>query len=336
MKKAGIRPPRDLVNALRRERSFVLLSHERPDGDSIGCQLALARALRKLGRRVAVVNPDPVPDRFRFLPGAEKIRAPGRLAFRPAAAVVLDSPLPRRLGPAVSLLEAASVSVNIDHHVSNLGFGDYNWVDNGLSSTGEMIYHLLPELGVALDRPLALCLYVALLTDMGKFQFMVNPSSGERVLRLAADLVSTGLVPYRIYKSVYNHSAEEMMLLRRVLKTLDFAASGRIAYLVLKRRVLQDLEAGESEIEGLVAYPRDIRGVLVALTFTEKKGAVKVSFRSKEPSRIDVNRIAAAFGGGGHPAAAGATVSGELPAVRARILKAVKKELDQAERSGKK
>ncbi len=332
--KTKIKPPPGLAPALREVDRVVILSHERPDGDSIGSQLALASALKTSRRRVAIVNPDPVPERFRFLPGADRILTPDRpLPFAPAAAVIIDSPLLARLGKARPVADAAAVKFNIDHHVSNTRYGDYNWVDTGLSSVGEMIYHLLPSLGVKLTRPIALCLYVALLTDMGKFQFMVTPSSGARVLRLAAELVSAGLVPYEIYKRVYNHSASELVLLRRVLRTLGFSASGRIAYLDVRKRTLRGFRAGDSELEGLIAYPRDIRGVLVALTFAERSGAVKVSFRSKEPGRIDVNRIASAFGGGGHPAAAGALIAGDLESVRARILKAVKKELVAAEKS---
>jgi len=329
--KMKIKIPRGLVGALGRYRSFLIASHVRPDGDSIGSQLALALVLGKLGKRVVIRNPDPVPKSFLFLPGAGRIGAPGPLPFPPEAALILDSPLTDRLGEVKSCLASIPVWINIDHHVSNVNFGDFNWVNLKVSSVGEMVYRLLPELGVKLTRPLALCLYVAVLTDMGRFQFMVTPAAGERVFRLAAELTATGLVPYEIYKRIYNyHSAEELALLSRVLKTLSFADAGRIACLDLKKSLLRRYRLSDAETENFVAYPRDIRGVKVAVLFTEMDGAVKVSLRSKESPRIDVNRVAARFGGGGHPAAAGALVSGTLEPVRARVLRAVKGEIAAA------
>lgn len=321
--------PREIIEVIRKHSLFLITSHIRPDGDAVGSLLALDQMLKKLGKRRVIQNESSIPPNFSFLPGAEKIRPYGELPFLPEVALILDSPSPERLGEVKKHLSRIPVLVNIDHHVSNEGFAQINWVEGKSSSVGEMIFHLLPHLGLKLTRPLALCLYVALLTDMGKFQFMVTPAAGVRVLNLAAELVKTGLVPYEIYKRVYNiYSPDQIRLLAEVLRHIRFASDNQIAYLTVTRDMLKRYGKTEDTNDDLIAYPRDISSTRVAMLFTEKEGSIKVSFRSKEPGLIDVNLIAAQFGGGGHRAAAGADIPGELKTVRSKILRAVEKKLD--------
>ncbi len=313
------------------ERSrFLITSHLRPDGDAIGSQLALAAILEELGKETVIQNQAPVPENFAFLPGAGRIAPFGELPFSPDAAVILDSPRPGRVGKIEKHLPAAGKLVNIDHHISNSGYGDVSWVEPESSSVGEMIYHLLRPLGVKLTRAIALPIYVAILTDMGKFQYMVTPESGARIFRLAGRLVETGLVPYEIYKQVYNlYSADPLKFLGEALSTLEYAAGGQIAFIRVSREMLIRHGDGFDVTENLISYPRDIISTRVALLFTELAGGgVKVSFRSKEPDRIDVNRIASRFGGGGHPAAAGAELAGDLDRAISRVVSAVEEYLD--------
>lgn len=284
--------------------------------------------MRILGKKAAIQNQSPVPVNFRFLPGADLIKTYGPLSFKPRVALVLDSPSPNRAGEVAKHLETIPVLVNIDHHVSNADYGHFRWVDPASSSVGEMLFHLLPALGVELTRPIALCLYVAVLTDLGKFQFMVTPDSGVRVLKLVIKLIGTGLVPYEIYKKVYNYySIAPLKLLGEALRTLRFAAGGRIAYLDITGKMQERWGGDYDSTDNLISFPRDLRATRVAIVFTELPGRIKVSFRSKEPALIDVNRIASVFGGGGHPAAAGAEVPGSLKTVRSKVLSMVRKEL---------
>jgi len=322
--------PRKIVDVIRGHSLFLVTSHIRPDGDAVGSLLALDHILKKMGKRSVIQIDGQVPPNFKFLPGSENIRSYGDLPFLPEVALILDSPSAPRLGRVKRHLPEIHLLVNIDHHVSNQGFAGINWVNEKSSSVGEMLFHLLNPLGLKLTRPLALCLYVALLTDMGKFQFMVTPAGGVRVLHLAAELVETGLVPYEIYKKVYNiYSPVQIKLLAEVLGTIRFAADKQISYLTLSRDILKRYGGAEDTNDDLIAYPRDIVSTRVAMLFTEKEGSVKVSFRSKEPDLIDVNLIASGFGGGGHPAAAGADIPGDLKTVRQRVLGAVEKKLDQ-------
>ncbi len=326
-----LKVPAGLVKALLAKRSFLITTHVRPDGDAIGSQLALYHALRKLGKKVVLRNHSPVPANFRFLPGSPRIETKGPLPFQPEAAIVLDAPSPGRVGKIEEELKKVPILFNIDHHVSNTRYGKFNWVSPQSSSVGEMIFHLLPKLRVKLSRPIALCLYTAILTDMGKFQFMVTPESGVRIFKLLAELVETGLIPYEIYKKVYNlYSTAPLKLLGEALTTLRFSAGGQIAYLDVTRKMQERWGERDDNADHLISFPRDLITVRVAVLFTELSGGrVKVSFRSKEPDQIDVNKIASGFGGGGHPAAAGAELQGSLRAVHSKVLSAVRKELKQ-------
>lgn len=320
--------PPALVAALRSRRSFLVSSHLRPDGDAIGTQLALRLILLALGKRVVVQDHSPVPVNFHFLPGARLIRPFGPLPFRPEAALIVDAPSPHRLGKVREHLPAIPLVINVDHHVSNEYFGGINWVEPKSSSVGEMVHALVRALGLPLSRPVALCLYVALLTDMGKFQFMVTPESGARIFRLAAELTATGLVPYEIYKLVYNlYSNDQLKLLGEALRTLAFAAGGQIACMSVTEEMVRRYGISDDNTDGLISQPRDLRSTRVAILFTESDGKVKVSLRSKEPRRLNMNRVASRFGGGGHPAAAGAEVEGSLAHVRPLVLKAVEEEI---------
>jgi len=324
--------PPSLVAALRSRRSFLISSHLRPDGDAIGSQLALRLILRALGKRVVIQDHSPVPVNFRFLPGAGRVRPFGALPFRPEAALIVDAPSPHRLGRVLEHLSGIPLIINVDHHVSNEYFGGINWVEAKSSSVGEMICALPRALGLPLSRPVALCLYVALLTDMGKFQFMVTPESGARIFRLAASLTATGLVPYEIYKLVYNlYSNNQLKLLGEALNTLSFAAGGQIAHMSVTAAMVKKYGISDDNTDGLISQPRDLRSTRVAILFTESDGKIKVSLRSKEPRRLNMNRVASRFGGGGHPAAAGAEVAGSLSHVRPLVLRAVEEELRRSQ-----
>ncbi len=325
--------PPALIDLFLAHSRFLITSHRRPDGDAVGSQLALAGILQGLGKETVIQNEDPVPENFSFLPGAETILPFGELPFSPEVAVVIDAPRPGRVGVIERHLSRAGRLVNIDHHVSNSGYGDVFWVEPESSSVGEMIYHLVSPLGGELSVPIALAIYVAVLTDMGKFQYMVTPASGARVFRLAAELVETGLVPYEIYKKVYNlYSVLPLKFLAEALSTLEFAADGQVAFLRVGREMLERYGDGSDVTENLISYPRDIISTRVALLFTELAGGgVKVSFRSKEPELIDVNRLASRFGGGGHPAAAGAELAEDLDQAVLLVLAAVEEYLKNLE-----
>ncbi len=304
--------------ALRGHQSFALLSHVRPDGDAIGCQVALAASLAALGKRVVCLNEDGLPDNLAFLHGAERIARPhGPVDVE--VAVALDTATRPRLGQAVlDAVASANLLINIDHHVSNNCFGDLNLVDPTSPATGAMLYELLVAEGLALPPAARDALYVAISTDTGSFQY---PSTTARTHEIAADLVRRGLEVGRINSLTYDsHPLRRLTLMRALLDTLELRCDGRIADWRLTAATRRELGVQPEDSEGLIDTIRAIRGVVAALFFEElDDGRVRVSMRSKD-RRVDVCRVAQRFGGGGHPLAAGIRMPGPLADARAAVL----------------
>lgn len=303
-------------------RAVLLLNHVSPDGDCLGSTLALARALWAHGKRAVVASADGVPDMYRFLPGADRIVtdvAPGD-AF--GAVVFMECSTPDRAGGLAARAAAVPLSINIDHHVSNAGYGDLVLYDPGAAAVGELVTPIVAALG-PIDPDTATCLLTALLTDTGSFRYAsVTP----RTLRIAADLVQAGASPAHVFTRVYeNRPAAAMRLLGLALSRLALSPDGRIAWTAVTQEMLRESGAPMEESEGIVGWLRAMAGVHAALLFKEEPDGIHVSLRGGPGVRAHV--IAEAFGGGGHAAAAGFTAAGPLPDVVRRTLTAVEREL---------
>lgn len=317
----------EIAAELTKAKEVVVASHRLPDGDCVGSTLALARALAQLGARVAAVIGDPVPDMYSFLPGSEEVLLPNQVAFLPSLLIVVDCTDLERVEEGFSFWrEKVQRIINIDHHVSNTFFGDLNFVDAGAAATGELIYTILKEIdGICIDNAIATALYTALVTDTGSFQF---ENCQSRTLRLAAELVDLGADLTLIRENLWeNKPLLSIRLLAEVLPTLSLAYEGKVAWLVVKQEVMERLGAKGEHAEGLVNYPRSIAGVEVGAVFRElEPGVIKVALRSKK--RLDVNEVAALFGGGGHKRAAGCLIRGSLEEVVNQVIKAVGERLN--------
>jgi len=303
-------------------KEVVVASHRLPDGDCIGSALALTRALGQMGARVVAVIGDPVPEMYSFLPGSGDILLPHQVTFVPPLLVVVDCTDLERVAEGFgSWRKKVERIINIDHHVSNTFFGDLNYVDEEAAATGELIYAVLKEMGgICLDSAIATALYTALVTDTGSFQF---ENCRARTLRLAADLVDLGADLPLIREYLWeNKPLLAIRLLAEVLPTLSLAYGGKVAWLVVKREVMDRLGAKGEHAEGLVNYPRSIAGVEVGVVFRElEPGVVKVALRSKK--QVDVNEVAALFGGGGHKRAAGCLIRSSIEEAVEQVIKAV-------------
>lgn len=315
------------LQVLRSGRSFALLLHVRPDGDSVGSSLALGLGLKKLGKEVLFLRADEMPENLRFLleaSGEDFLfweEARGRFFD---VAVCLDCSDPRRVGPAEEILGLARTVVNIDHHLSNARFGDVSWVDPGASAAGEMVFRLLKELRVRLDYPIALAIYTSLVTDTGSFRY--ENTSPEAHL-LAGELIGLGVRPEEVARKIWEEKPlSSFRLLCRALERMEVLEKGRVALIALSREDYEDTGAGPWESEGVVNYGRMVRGVEAAFLLSEEEsGEVRVSIRTRAP--LDASRLAARLGGGGHARAAGCTLPGSLSGVRARVLEAVREAL---------
>ena len=293
----------EAVRFLQQHDDLMLIAHISPDGDTLGSSLALYCALVRLGKRVQVVCADPVPAVYRVCSHAEVVRTP-RQAVRAEAVVAVDCADLARTGACQPLFERAAYTLCIDHHGTNTGFAQVNWIMES-GATGELIYQLLCAMDVAVDSEIASLLYVALASDTGNFAYSNTTSQS---FRIAAALLETGMdLPEwnrRIFRTIPYRKA---LLQARTVQGCQLYENGRIAVAAMTLDDLASCGATEEDSEGLIDMLRDIETVeIAALARESADGAVRVSLRGKR--RADVCRIAVQFGGGGHRLAAGCTL----------------------------
>jgi bifunctional oligoribonuclease and PAP phosphatase NrnA len=263
-------------------------------------------------------GPHPAPGALGFLPGVERYRVLPSVAGPLDVAVLTDCPNPGRTEGLIDQTKAAaSVVVNIDHHPDNRRYGSLNWIDTNAAATGEMVYRLLVALGLPLTPGIATNLYTAIHTDTGSFRYSnVTPET----FRIAAELVAAGAEPAVVSGALYERRAtDSLRWLGESLARVQVSDDGQVAWLALPNGAVPETFI---ESEELVNYPRSIASVRVACLLRERGDTVKVSLRAK--GDVNVNRIAARFGGGGHPNAAGFTVPGTLEPVTRDVLAAVR------------
>jgi len=312
----------DILRFIAENERFVITSHARPDGDSIGSALALAVGLEGLGKTADVFGVDPHPRPFVGLPAIDKIRVTNRVEGPYDGLLVLECNDLKR--PGLEGLDQYFV-VNIDHHLGTDPYGDLNWVDSSVSALGEMIYHLLLAVGAPITPEIATYLYVAIFTDTGSFQ---HSNTSAKTFSIVAELVHLGASPSGVAQSIHMTQPEERIkLLGRLLNTLEIHPSGKIASINLTQQMLEETGASPNDIEGMVNYPLSINGVEMAAFFRQEPGgSFRVSLRSKDLH--DVSAVARLLGGGGHKNAAGLTVEGNLEEAAGQVIGELQKLLD--------
>lgn len=314
-----------IIEVLRGSETVCIVGHVRPDGDCVGSQLGLALALEHAGKSVTVWNQDPIPDKLRFLDTDRRLRRP-QSGRHFDVVVAVDCASKERLGTVAGHIENRGILVNIDHHASNDRYGDINWVSPREPSSGELIHDLCRWAGWKITSAIANCLFTAVSTDTGSFQYA---STTPDTLRTAADLVEDGASLSRICEEVYqSFPLTRVKLLRHVFNRFHLVHTNRTAYFWLKKADYTRTGASTEESEGLIDHIRAIEGVVVAVVFEEiQPELTRLSLRSKD-EKVNVNEIAGLFGGGGHKAAAGARVSGKPLSVQRRVLNAIRRALD--------
>ncbi len=319
---------REIAEVIRTNNTFVVMSHVRPDGDALGCQLAMAICLRQAGKKVKVWNQDGMLDKYRFLPYSELVTLPPDKPELFDVAFALDTATHERLGKnCLQAIERANVLVNIDHHISNNGYGDLAYIDSTAPATGQILYELIRGEGLPFTYEIADNLFVAISTDTGSFQY---PSTSARSFEIAGELIKAGVDVGKISQQIYeNYPRRRIELLRALLNVLKVSCNGRVASFCLTTEMARQTGARPEDNEGLIDYIRAIEGVVVAVFIEEiSDGKVRLSMRSKDP-KINVSKICGQFGGGGHVLAAGAAVSGDLASVQEKVLNTIYDEFDQ-------
>ena len=316
-----------ILDVISRNKTFFITSHIQPDGDSFGSELALASYLESIGKEVYIAMVDPLPFIYQFLPGSEKIKVEKKVKKVFDVAFILDCTSEHRIGGIIDLKKQAKIVVDIDHHINSSRFGDINFVSHRFSAVAEQIYYLLKEArsasGTKLTFKEALCIYVGILTETGRFQ---ESNTTPQVFSIASKLLKLGISPKEISGYIYeNKTFQRQKLLGIVLSTLRFNSISKIATLEINEAMYRRTGTGEQDTEDFINYASMISGVKVAILFKEQKHNIKVSFRSK--SEIDVRKIAAFFKGGGHTKAAGCKIKGKLKEVKKQVLDVVKKSM---------
>ncbi len=295
--------------------SFLVTTHEGPDGDAVGSSLALCCYLKRLGKDVTVYFSDPVPDLYAFLPMADSVVH--AIPDRPFdVCFVLDVGEFRRAGEELGSFSKVGKFINIDHHLLCDQFGAINLIDAEAAATGVLIHRIIRGAGHEIDYDTALCIYTAVITDTGSFRYSnANPEA----FAVAGEMVACGVNAWFVSERLYESQPRQRLeLLALALATLTVSPRGDVASVTVTLDMYEKTGTNAELTDGFVNYPRSIRGVEVAVFFREvKPGLFKAGFRSK--GKVNVAALAAEFGGGGHHNAAGCTITGPLEEVREQV-----------------
>ena len=311
-----------IVEAIRARGRFLVCSHARPDGDSIGSELAMAYALRALGKMVRVVNSDPAPIPMLGFPGVPDIEIADRIDGEFDAVIVMECGDLSRTG--IAGLDRYFV-INIDHHPGNSGYGDLRWFDESAAACGEMVFSLVGALGVPLSAEIATHVYLAILTDTGSFHYS---SLSPRTFDICRQALEAGVDPVLVARQVYDsNSMGRLRLFGSVLNGMQVDVSGRIATVYLDHGMTREAGGTYDDAEGLVNLPLTVKEIQAVAFFKQIQGEeYRVSLRSK--GDVDIGSVAKEFGGGGHKNAAGCTVTGAIGSIRKLFIQRIDRAID--------
>lgn len=300
---------KDIIDFIDGSNCFLVTSHVNPDGDNVGSTLSMYFALKNLNKEVYYVLDDTIPKNISFLAENVKILNSDDINLKNYSLITLDCGDKRRICVEDKLIENAEKLINIDHHVSNDFFGDYNYVDFDGSSTCELVYNLITEYENyksknIIDEKIATCLYTGLLTDTGNFMYQ---SAKETSFDMAKNLLKKGAKKELIVQKVFqSNSFNYYKLLGEALNTLK-VYNDKVALISVTKEMMEKNNISFSDVDGIASYTRDIEGIEVGILLKQKnENEVKVSLRSK--SYVDVSEIAKSLGGGGHKRASGCTI----------------------------
>ena len=285
---------------IKNSDNIVLIAHINPDGDALGSSLSLYPILKEMKKNVKVFNATkPLPQYLDFLPGFEKIT--NRLPKKTDLMISFDCGSFDRLG----IEEKPPFLINIDHHISNTKYGDINIIDPKAASSSQVVYNLLKKNDIKIEKDSAICLYTALVTDTGSFQY---ESVNEKVFEFAADMVRCGVKPDFVAKMLFQRDRlSRLRLLAKAYDTIELCCEGKVAFVEVTKEMMEITGAIKEDTDTIVNSIRAIASVEVACLLREEDEGIKISLRSK--NYADVSKIAVKYGGGGHIKAAGATIN---------------------------
>lgn len=313
-------PPIKLLNFFREFDNFLIATHISPDGDAIGSSVALSMMLRAIGKKTLLVNKDPVPSEYLFIPGISDFLLLKEFAdsgFKADNLILVDCNDTKRVGiDSLNLVHSGFMKTAvIDHHVTDKSYNDTSWIVPEAPATGIMVYYIIKELGIKITPEMATSLYAAISFDTGNFRYENTTSD---VFAVASDLTASGAKPHLIYSSIFEKwSSNRFRLMLEVMGSLELHDS--IAIGAITKEIFERSSTSENDAESFVSIPRIIDSVNVSIIIRETKdNYFRVSLRSK--SNVDVAEIARSFGGGGHKNAAGFRIKTDLNTLKSALI----------------
>ena len=301
----------EIAKVLVEKQNILIYPHINMDGDALGSATALCKGLRDLGKNCSILIEDDIPGNLLFLDKGYTT-TDQNIMERADVSVCVDCGEEKRFPKRAEKFSQGDITICIDHHATTKFICDYNYVDSGRAATGELIYDLLCEMGVEIDKEIGEAVFAAITTDTGNFQYS---NTSKRSHEIMAELYDANGISIELYE---NQRIEKILIKNKVLSTLELLADGKAAICYMTEDMLSETGAAGDETDGVVQELRSISGVEIAAFLKEQgEGKVKVSLRSKRYA--DVAAIASAFGGGGHIRAAGCTLECSMEAAMNRI-----------------
>jgi phosphoesterase RecJ-like protein len=304
---------------------LLIASHTEPDGDAVGSLMALGIALGKLNKKATLYNASPIPAVYRFLPSVERIVRHIKKANAYDTAVILDCGDLSRIGGISTTVSQIPCIINIDHHISNTGFGNLQLIDTTACSTAEIVYNLIKALNAPIDKAIATSLYTGILTDTGSFRFSnTNPAA----FAISKEMADLGVEPYNVAQHVFGtYSLGRIKLLNLALDSIEISENGKFSMMTITKSMLAATGTQPEDVDGLINYARRIKNVKVAALIQELQNGTgrantlscyHVSLRSD--GTVDVAAIANSYGGGGHVSAAGFQIKSTLSNLKSEMI----------------
>jgi len=319
-----------IIRHLKNSNHLLLATHNNPDGDAIGSLIAMGLSLEVLNKRITLYNESPLPAVYRFLPSVDRVV--GRLKTENCydTAIILDCGELERIGQEISRVRQIPTIINIDHHITNTSFGDYQLIETTASSTAEILYRLIKKMAIPLNRDIATLIYTGILTDTGSFRFS---NTNQAAFTICEEMIRLGVNPYDIAKHVYGtYSLGRIKLLNLALDSIEISKNGKPSMMTLTRKMFAETGTQAEDVDGMINYARRIEDVKVAVLIQQAPNGKEksanpnlfhVSLRSD--GTVDVAEIASAFAGGGHPSAAGFSIEAALSDLKLNMLDLSKK-----------
>ena len=314
-----------IIEQINHSSHLLIASHAEPDGDAVGSLIALGLAIGRLNIKATLYNESPIPAVYRFLPSVERIVRHIKKVNTYDTAIILDCGDLTRIGDVSSTVSRIPFIINVDHHISNTGFGNFQLIDTGACSTAEIVYRLIKDLTVPLDKDIATCLYTGILTDTGSFRFS---NTNQAAFAISKEMAELGMEPYDVAQHVFGtYSLGRIKLLNLALDSIEISENGKLSMMTVTRNMLNVTGTHPEDVDGLINYARRIKNVKVAALIhelsngtceTTDRDRYHVSLRSD--GSVDVATIAGSFGGGGHVSAAGFQIDSTLTNLKSEII----------------